>query len=44
LNDLAEKYSVTAMPTFLLIKNGNKITEVVGADQNKLKAAIESNK
>ena len=30
------------MPTFKLFKNGNKIGEVVGASEAKVKAALEA--
>ena len=39
--DVAQELSVRAMPTFFLFKNGEKIAEVVGANPNALKAAIE---
>jgi thioredoxin 1 len=40
--ELAAKYGVTAMPTFLVFKNGQKIKEVRGADVRGLKANVES--
>ncbi len=39
--DVAQELGVRAMPTFLLFKNGEKVGEVVGANPNALKAAIE---
>jgi DnaJ family protein C protein 7 len=36
-----QKYNINAMPTFLLIKNGKKIAEVVGADMPKLEEEIK---
>ncbi|KAH7371218.1 thioredoxin-like protein [Pyrenochaeta sp. MPI-SDFR-AT-0127] len=39
--ELAAQYGVTAMPTFLLFKDGRKIEEIRGADPRKLKAAVE---
>jgi len=36
----AASYSVEAMPTFIFVKNGNKVDSVVGANQEKLKAKI----
>lgn len=30
--DVAKKYSVSAMPTFIFIKNGQKVAQVRGAD------------
>ncbi|KAI3657527.1 hypothetical protein MP638_003722 [Amoeboaphelidium occidentale] len=41
LADLAGEYGIQAMPTFQIFKNGQKISEVVGADANKLEAAIK---
>jgi len=34
--DCAENYQVTAMPTFVFIKNGSVVGRVVGADINKV--------
>jgi thioredoxin 1 len=39
--DVAQELGIRAMPTFLLFKNGEKVGEVVGANPNALKAAIE---
>ncbi|CAO2655185.1 Nn.00g102490.m01.CDS01 [Neocucurbitaria sp. VM-36] len=39
--ELAAQHGVTAMPTFLLFKDGKKIEEIKGADPRKLKAAVE---
>ena len=41
--ETAQEYDVTAMPTFAFIKSGKKIDTVVGASEEKLKAAIEKN-
>ncbi|GAA5976346.1 hypothetical protein JCM10908_005467 [Rhodotorula pacifica] len=38
---VAAEVGVKAMPTFQLWKNGEKVGSVVGADPNKLKAALE---
>ncbi|KAK6188685.1 hypothetical protein SNE40_004816 [Patella caerulea] len=40
LEDLAARYKVSAMPTFIIIKSGEKIDELVGASEEKLKALI----
>ena len=40
-NELAAKYGVTAMPTFLVFKNGKKVQEVRGADVRGLKMVVE---
>jgi len=45
LSDIAAEFGVRAMPTFMLFHNGNKISEVVGANPAALKAAVtEANK
>ena len=38
--EIASKYSVRAMPTFLFFKNGTKVNEVVGADIYKVESII----
>ncbi|CCG82164.1 Thioredoxin-1 [Taphrina deformans PYCC 5710] len=40
LSDVAADYSIRAMPTFLLFKDGEQVAEVVGANAAKLKAVI----
>ncbi|XP_064629787.1 thioredoxin-like [Lineus longissimus] len=42
--ETAEKYDISAMPTFLLFKNGDKVGDVVGASEAKLKEKIDSHK
>jgi thioredoxin 1 len=39
--DVAQELGVRAMPTFLLFKNGEKLSEVVGANPKALEAAIK---
>ncbi|KIW01855.1 thioredoxin [Verruconis gallopava] len=39
--DVAQELGIRAMPTFLLFKDGEKVEEVVGANPNAIKAAIE---
>lgn len=39
--EVAAQYGITAMPTFLLFKDGKQIEEIKGADPRKLKAVIE---
>ena len=41
--DVAQELGIRAMPTFLLFKGGDKISEVVGANPKALEAAIQSN-
>ncbi|XP_037613777.1 thioredoxin-like [Sebastes umbrosus] len=40
--DIAEKYGVQAMPTFIFFKNGKKVGEVVGASEEKLKDKMKA--
>ncbi|KAF1846943.1 thioredoxin-domain-containing protein [Cucurbitaria berberidis CBS 394.84] len=39
--EIAAQHGVTAMPTFLVFKDGKKVEEIRGADPRKLKAAVE---
>ena len=39
--EIAGQYGVTAMPTFMLFKDGKKLEEVKGADVRKLKEVVE---
>ncbi|CAL8090610.1 unnamed protein product [Calicophoron daubneyi] len=39
--DAAEKYGVTAMPTFVLLKNGKPVETCVGADIQKVSETIK---
>ncbi len=38
--DLAQELGIRAMPTFVIFKNGEKVSEVVGANPVALEAAI----
>ena len=40
--EVAEKAGIRAMPTFQIFKDGKQVLEIVGADPNKLEAAIKS--
>jgi len=42
--EVATDYSISCMPTFILIKNSEKIGEFSGANAEKLKEMIEANK
>nr|XP_004238753.1 thioredoxin H4 [Solanum lycopersicum] len=44
LVDVAEKYGVQAMPTFVLMKKGEVVDQIVGADKDGLKMKIEKHK
>jgi thioredoxin 1 len=39
--EIAGQYGVTAMPTFMIFKDGKKVEEIRGADVRALKAAVE---
>ncbi|CCE64302.1 hypothetical protein TPHA_0H00940 [Tetrapisispora phaffii CBS 4417] len=43
VGDIAQKYDVTAMPTFLYFKDGKEIARVVGANPAGIKQTIASN-
>lgn len=38
--DVAQELGIRAMPTFLIFKDGEKVSEVVGANPKALEAAI----
>ncbi|KAL0277834.1 UNVERIFIED_CONTAM: hypothetical protein PYX00_004978 [Menopon gallinae] len=39
--EIAAEYEISAMPTFVFIKNGNKLDSFSGANYNKLKDIID---
>jgi len=39
--DVAQELGIRAMPTFIIFKNGEKSAEIVGANPQALRAAIE---
>ena len=39
--DVAQELGVRAMPTFIVFRNGDKVGEVVGANQKALEALVE---
>jgi len=41
VNDVAQELGIRAMPTFLLFKNGEKVAEIIGANERELEAAAE---
>ncbi|KAG8925960.1 hypothetical protein FRC02_009295 [Tulasnella sp. 418] len=41
VKDVAQKYKVTAMPTFILIKNGQKVDDLKGADPRSLEQMVK---
>ena len=40
--EVAQELGVRAMPTFFVFKDGEKVKEVVGANQKALEALVES--
>jgi thioredoxin 1 len=42
--DVASEYNITAMPTFVFIKDGKKIEDLMGANADKLKDLINKHK
>lgn len=42
--ELAAKYKVNVMPTFIFIKNKEKVGEMAGANKDKLKETLEEKK
>ncbi|XP_041475156.1 thioredoxin-1-like [Lytechinus variegatus] len=39
--EVAQKYEVSAMPTFILFKDGKKFDTIVGANEAKLREGVE---
>ena len=39
--DVAQELGIRAMPTFLLFKDGEKVEEVVGANEKAIRAAVD---
>ncbi|XP_023324773.1 thioredoxin-2-like [Eurytemora carolleeae] len=42
--EIAQEYKITAMPTFIFIKSKEKVGELTGANVDKLKEMVASNK
>lgn len=42
--DVAQKYEIDAMPTFVFFKDEKEIDRLTGANQEKLQKAIDDNK
>lgn len=40
LQDIAEKFNITAMPTFVFLKGGVEVHRILGADKVKLGKAV----
>ena len=40
--EVAMEYNITAMPTFIFIKNGKKVDDMMGANPDKLKSMINN--
>ena len=41
--EIAQELGIRAMPTFLLFKGGEKVGEIVGAQEKALEAAVKEN-
>lgn len=39
--DVAQELGIRAMPTFLVFKDGEKVEEVVGANEKAIRAAVD---
>lgn len=44
LQDVAQAENITAMPTFYFYKEGNRVADVVGANQEKLLQLVNQHK
>ncbi|XP_060605876.1 uncharacterized protein LOC132758317 [Ruditapes philippinarum] len=44
VSEVAKKCDISAMPTFHLMKNGDKVGELVGADADELEKLIQQHK
>ncbi|KAI9154116.1 hypothetical protein LWI28_021160 [Acer negundo] len=44
LSDVAKEFSVQAMPTFVLVKNGKEVDRVVGAKKDELEKKIQKHR
>ncbi|GMI99202.1 thioredoxin 2, THIOREDOXIN H2, Arabidopsis thioredoxin h2 [Hibiscus trionum] len=44
LPDVAQEFGVQAMPTFVLLKNGEEVDRVVGAQKNELEKKVDKHK
>lgn len=42
MQEISAKLQVTAMPTFMLYKNGARVSTIVGADPRKLEAEVKA--
>ncbi|XP_021944684.1 thioredoxin-2 [Folsomia candida] len=42
--EVASEYGISCMPTFIFIKNGEKVSEFSGANADKIKELIGTNK
>jgi thioredoxin 1 len=41
VSDVAGELGIRAMPTFIIFKNGEKVDEVVGANEKAIRAAVD---
>jgi len=42
-SDVAQELGIRAMPTFIFFKNGEKVAEVVGANEKLIRTTIQQN-
>merc|ERR1711915_90388 len=42
--EVALKYKISCMPTFIFFKNGEKVDEISGADMSKIKSKVGKHK
>lgn len=40
VEEVAQQLGISAMPTFIVLKDGQKVDELIGASQDKLKALV----
>ena len=43
IQDVAAKYKIEAMPTFLVVRNGEIVEKLQGANKDKLEAMFSKN-
>lgn len=41
---LTKRYGISSMPTFLVFKNSQRVDEMLGADEEKLRSLVDKHK